>query len=195
MLGGVFEAALHRTGTGDPDEDGAPGAVGIGTVAREVGAAQKAHDGHAVDHQAQGHGVLVEAEEALGAVDGVEDPEGALSPARVGAAVDGGEDLGLADLGEHAAHGLDHLGAHVVVLAQGSCIFLADQGDLREGLGQQVADDGLRGEVGDGDGTLVALLQAAAGDEGGLDGTTDVAGGDDGLDGVGAVCGEVHDHS
>jgi hypothetical protein len=78
------------------------------------------------------------------------------------------------------------------IFAEGVGLFFTDEDDLSELLGEDVGDDGLGGEVSDGDGALVVLgdgldlleifLHDAA-DEGGLG---------DGVAGGGEVLGEGH---
>ena len=58
----------------DGDEDAAARAGGVGGVVREVGAAHDAQDGLGVDDEGEADGVLLAAEEAFCAVDGVEGP-------------------------------------------------------------------------------------------------------------------------
>ena len=70
---------------------------GLLVVDGQVGAAQDTDFDVAVDHQREAYGVLAAAEEAFGAVDGVESPDAAFGTAGAVAEVDGVEHLLLYD--------------------------------------------------------------------------------------------------
>ena len=149
----------------------------------QVGAAEDAHHHLAALEQPQRHRVLLAAQEALGAVDGVEGPVAAV--ARVGAAavdprehgVGVGTALHLA--GDLAHHRLEQ--ARLGALSQLRGALLAHHGVAGKRLQQPLAHDRLRGEVGDGDGALVLLLEGLGGREPLLHRATDPRGGTHGL--------------
>lgn len=192
---GVVEGALEGALASDA---GVEAAVGVGEVegcsevAREVGAPECADGGLAAFDEAEADGVLLASEEALGAIDGVECPEAGRGGVAL-AFVDGAQDVALGGIGPCAADGLDggcEVGG-VGRVAEEAGIFFADEFEVAEALGKDAGDDGLRGEVGDGDGAFVVFGDGADLLERLLDLSADASGEGDGFRGGGEEAGIV----
>lgn len=142
----------------------------VGHVAGQVGAGHGGDDGRAGLDIGEGDGVLLAAEEALGAVDGVEGPE-ARGAALAGAEVDRvehGPGGGVGPAGPNGGEGGVEVGGMGGV-AQKVRGLLGDQIDPAQALGQHAGDDRLAGEVGHGHRAVVVLGDGPDGLERGLD--------------------------
>jgi len=152
---------------------------------REIRATEYAEDNGAVLDECECDGVLIESEESLGAVDGVEGPVFAGGTAFVGSPVDGGEDGFLIEIALDLFDVVDHFGTefHVFNFTKFGGIFLAHERNIGEGVGEGFGDDGLGPEIGDGNGRFVFLIHRFIGDEIRLNGGAEFAGLEDGGDG------------
>ncbi|CRK13809.1 hypothetical protein BN1723_002033 [Verticillium longisporum] len=151
------------------------GGVTEARLAHEVRAAEDADLDVAVDHEAEAHGVLAAAQEALGAVDGVNGPDAALGAALAVAGVDEVEHfvgrldaaaeqrLGGRVTEARLAHEVPDLGLELVVLAQLGGLLLGDNLVFGEVVAQGGDDEGLGAKVANGDGGLVILVDGALG--------------------------------
>ena len=127
-------------------------------IARHVRASHDAQCDITAFDVAQGEGVLLTTEEALGSVDGVECPEGGRG-AVVIAGVDGIEHLVFGDIGQDRSHGVGDGGAdgpHLGTSKDTGMFFTDDVHGLVERLEIQ-GDDGLHCEVSDGDRASIVL--------------------------------------
>ena len=121
----------------------------------------------AVFHEREGDCVL-SSDEALGAVDGIEDPESSLAGGFGGAAVDGVRDGvgiergGTGGVDEDGVDERGHLGEELGALGAAEVVggLLGDQRDVGVVDVEPVTDHRLRGEVGDGHRGIVLLLHA-----------------------------------
>ena len=160
----------------------------------EVGAAEDAEFDGAVADEGEGNAVLLAAQETLGAVDGVEGPA-ALAGREGGgvgvAEIDGGDEVVGGGFGPRAAlveRGEAGFEVGLVFgLLEERAGFFGDQAAPHDaGLSEGAGDDGLGGEVADGDGGGVVLGHGPEGVEGALDVAADggrgLDGGDRGLD-------------
>lgn len=162
VVGGVLEDAVALYG-------GVDGAVGVwevegsGELAGEVWASEDADCGCAAFDVGEGDGVLLVSEEALCAIDGVEGPEAGVVGVS-GADVDGVEEGVFGGVRPDGLDGGERglaVGG-VVGVAEELGVLLADEDDGgAETLAKDPGDDGLGGEVGDGDGGLVVLGDGA----------------------------------
>jgi hypothetical protein len=147
-----------------------PSSLGV-HVHGQARAAERPQDHLTVVDERERDGVLLGAQEALGAVDGIERPVRAAGAAarverwRVAAEVDEAQHVFLAELrAEHPAGVLDHLGTArggVVAAQVGGVLFAHHGAHGRAGPRERGGHHGLRREVRHGDGALVALLERA----------------------------------
>ena len=142
---------------------------------RQVGASNSSHLHIAVLHQTQTNGILAPTEETLGAVDGVQRPDAALSSSLALALIDDVQHrlftgqrasqhtlavwvLQLDVLGE-----FPDLGAQRLVFAEGTSLLLGHDLIVREVLADSLNDQGLGSEVADGNGRFVVFGHGALG--------------------------------
>jgi len=136
------------------------GCRGCASLHPEVRAAEESDFNSAVDDQRERDGVLLAPQEAFGAVDRIEGPK-PRGEVLLAAPIDPVAGLFAAGFDAHRPQLVQHTfeeGA-ILLAAQGSRFFLADDRIAREGVADEAADGGLAGEVGDGDGAAILFLE------------------------------------
>ena len=159
-----FRAGTHLAGRGafagpHPGFDARAAAeddAGVAGVDFVAGAAEHAEQGRAVFDQGEGDGVLAAAQESLGAVDGVEGPEGSVSPGVI-AEVEEIEQGVFIDLGVEACGEARDAGHEVGIVAEVAGALFGHDAQIGGEAGEAMKDEGLAGVVGDGDGGAVLL--------------------------------------